>query len=253
MLNSRLTLAPLACGSVVIEARYCIDILSFAHVQNSGSKHLHVYPCSSPTTQSMSTTILDAGASCEMFLSVTLRYQLIYQYAYVYFHEGRKKTSLTPVCICIIPLSLLQHSMFNNGRSNTCVTMGTVVGFVDIHRKNFLFCSNVHVANVVDFPGFMFTPPKSEKEMQKDVSTYYTDDYKKNNIPKCILALKTIFKMRFNISLSFARPIITSKSTSFKASLSLYSIIFGLQKYENQVKSRAATTLFIYQVESYRG
>ena len=60
--------------------------------------------------------------------------------------------------------------MFNNGRSNTCVIIGTVTGFADIHRKNFLFSLNVHVANVVDFPGFMFTPPESEKEMHKDVS-----------------------------------------------------------------------------------
>lgn len=56
--------------------------------------------------------------------------------------------------------------------------MGTVVGFADIHRKNFLFCLNSHDANIVDFPGFMFTQPESEKEMQKVVllAAYYTDD-----------------------------------------------------------------------------
>jgi len=58
---------------------------------------------------------------------------------------------------------------FRNGRNNTCVTTETVVGFADMHRKNFILCLNMHVANIVDFPGFIFTRSKKKRILEQKI------------------------------------------------------------------------------------
>lgn len=49
---------------------------------------------------------------------------------------------------------------FRRGKRNKRVVTVADTGFPGKHRKYFFLPKNVHVANVVGFPGFMLTRPK---------------------------------------------------------------------------------------------
>lgn len=54
----------------------------------------------------------------------------------------------------------LPHISFRRGKRNKRAVTVADTGFPGKHRKYFFLSRNVHVANVVGFPGFIFTRPK---------------------------------------------------------------------------------------------
>lgn len=128
---------------------------------------------------------------------------------------------------------LLRRIWFKRGKRNKCAAMRTFAGFPDKHKRYFflLHVCNVHVAYIVDFPGFTFTQSVEQHiTTLRNASFHVLTTIIKKKIPKYIVALKYSCKMCFNRSLSFVELAITSTFTFTKAS-SILHIMFVLQKY----------------------
>lgn len=54
----------------------------------------------------------------------------------------------------------LQNIFLKKGKRSACAAMKAVTGFPDKHKKYFILSLILHVASVVDFPGFIFTLPE---------------------------------------------------------------------------------------------
>lgn len=113
------------------------------------------------------------------------------------------------------------HILFKKGKRNKFAVTTADTGFPGRQKKYFVLLSNAHVANVVGFPGFMFTRPETYLNNTYYIHVTLVSICKKKNeiIPKCIFALKCSCNMGFSISLSpiDTEPVVTSTSTFCKA------------------------------------
>jgi len=72
------------------------------------------------------------------------------------------KTILQTFACIIIDSEASKCSSFTRGKRNKCAVTRADTGFPGRHRINFFLPKIVHVANVVGFPGFIFTRPKKK-------------------------------------------------------------------------------------------